>query len=169
MRTLSLPLATFVLLSLFACNTLQQAEQKHYLSVFQDETSTFRGINLKDDKKKVLLLNDKKKPIYDDLLGLKYEYTLPEGKLSSEYYIDNLRTGQESNRVSAILLKINWQDEIGTAKLYDEIHRKFTQKYGLASGKYGDWIWESAAYQMTIYLRLSAEKTGIQIQFVGQM
>lgn len=169
MNKSSLPLATLLVFSLFACNTLQQGKQKHYLSIFEDETSTFRGINLKDDKKKILLLNDNKKPIYDDLLGLKYEYSLPEGKLTSEYYIDNLRTGRESNQISAILLKIHWQDEIGTAKLYEEIHRRFTQKYGLASGKYGDWIWESAAYQMTIYLQLTAEKTGIQIQFVGQM
>jgi hypothetical protein len=158
-----------LLLFLSSCTPTQQTEQKHYLSVFQDENATFRGLNLKEDKKKIQILNEKFAPLYDDLLGLKYEYPLAEGRMTAEYYIDNLRTGRESNQISSIIVKIDWQDEMGAAKLYEEIQRKFTQKYGFPTGNYGDWLWESAAYQMNIYLRLSADKNKIQVQFVEKV
>lgn len=154
------------ILFLAGCATSEATEKKLYEQLFQDERTAFRGVNIGDKLAKIKSLNDQVKPLYEDFLGLKYVYPTTNGKVWVNYYIDNLRTGQETNRVTAISLEVKQENEIETAELYDEIRRKFTQKYGLPSGSYGDFVWEDTSYPMEVKLRMSLEKKEILIYFI---
>ena len=158
-------LVTVCLWTITGCNTTASTERQLYQVIFQEDESAFRGVNIGDKVGKVKTLNDKVAPVYEDLLGLKYNYPAGKGNIHVNYYIDNLRTGKESNQVTAIALEIHWENEIETAQIYDEIHQKFIQKYGLPSGNYGDFFWENTGYQMEIRLKMSLEKKQILLFF----
>lgn len=147
------------------CASTEATEKQLYEQLFQDERTAFRGINIGDKIAKIKRLNEGENPVYEDFLGLKYVYPIQNGKAWVNYYIDNLRTGQETNRVTAISLEIRQENEIETAELYGEIRNKFIRKYGLPSGSYGDFVWEDSNYPMEVKLSMSLEKKVILIYF----
>ncbi len=155
-----------IIIGLGGCASTASSERKQYLSIFENEESSFRGVNIGDKIAVVKKNNPNEKPLYEDLLGLKYKYPQQAGIVWASYYIDNLRSGRESNQVTAITIEINWENEVETAHLYEEIHHKFVQKYGFPTGNYGDFLWESQAYRTEIHLRLRLETRQIFLYFI---
>jgi hypothetical protein len=157
--------------SFYSCTPTAQTRRSYFLTIFQDEASTFRGLRLGDEVEKIKALNPTLTPQFQDILGLRYSVDIEkEGKnILIDYYLDNLKTGKESNHLTAIHVKVEWGDEVETADLYAEIHRKFIRKYGLPVGAYGDWVWEVPSYQMEVSLRLAPDRHTIYIQFIQKI
>lgn len=109
-------------------------------------------------------------PRYQDRYGLSYEHELsPEGQLKTDYYTDNLISGMETNKIASIVAQISLENEVETARLYQEIKEHFDTRYNLATGVYGDYLWSTATRDfgvMEVRLRLDDSKRGIVVNFV---
>ncbi len=140
------------------------------MQIFQTTEANFRGVNLGDELQIAKSLTAPIQPKFQDRYGLSFEYELsPAGRLSVDYYSDNLITGMETNRIASIVAHVILDQEVETARLYQEIRAYFNEKYNLASGSYGDYVWSSATNDfgiMEVRLRLNDSKRGIVINFV---
>ncbi len=167
---LLLPFLICSLLSVGGCRTSNSQQSDLFYQIFQGDSCDFRSINLGDDVQLVRSLMDPLTPRFQDRYGLAYEYDLPDaGKLLVDYYSDNLITGLESSKVASIVAQVMLDNEVETARLYQEMREYFTRKYNLASGSYGDYVWSTATRNfgvMEVTLRLDESKRGIIINFV---
>lgn|GEM_PF-2104694 len=157
------------MLGLMACSQTSAEEKAHsvlFEKIFLDTGTTFRGVNLGDS----LIVAEQKEansPKHRDLWGLAYEYQVSsEQRFKIEYYIDNLKTGKETNRIISIIGNIFIENEIETAKLYNEIVRYFQRKYGPPIGKHGAYIWENKVNNIEIRLTLYEESRGLSVNFI---
>lgn len=148
-----------------ACSTTFESESRLYKQVFQDEKGMFRGISLGDKLKNI---QEQKKPLYEDILGAVYDIPLSANEnMRIHYYIDNLHTNKETNRIATIQADIAIADEIETTRLYNEIQQRLTQKYGLPMGNYGALKWENMAYSMEISLQIANNRKQLFLAFVS--
>jgi hypothetical protein len=129
----------------------------------------FRGINLRDTLPLVKEM-EKAEPKHEDLLGLSYSYALESesgGKLVLEYYSDNLQTGTESNRISSVIANIFLNDPVRTTSFYQELESYLTEKYGIPSGKRGNYSWESRVLNLEVGLKSGDLPNSITLNFVS--
>ncbi len=151
--------------SFLSCASVSESESRLYGQVFKEEKGMFRGISLGDKLAKV---QEKLPPLYTDILGAVYEIPLSNTeKMQVRYYIDNLQTNRETNRIATIQASIRVEDEIETTRLYTEIQQTLTQKYGLPTGNYGALKWENTAYGMEVSLQISPNRKQIELAFVS--
>lgn len=125
----------------------------------------FRGINLGD---KLNNIQETTQAKYTDILGVVYDIPLSTNeKMQIHYYIDNLQTNKETNRIAAIQANIKVNDEVETTQLYHQIQQHLTQQYGLPTGNYGTLKWESAAYSMEVFLNIANNRKEIDLAFIS--
>jgi len=157
-------------LLLAACTQQGFSHSELFKQIFLDESGTFRGTVLGEHIERVKEHEAPNVPVHEDILGLNYQLDLGQNrKLIITYYKDNLKTETESNRVTSIVANIHLQDELETAQLYNEIQEYFIQNnhYGLSSGSYGDYIWESRINNgMEVRLKLDEHKRVITLNFI---
>lgn len=164
----------FISLLLLFPSCVQKKAKRSQLfdEVFKSEQATFRGVNLGDNIKKVIEMEAPLDPKYVDQLGVAYELTVAEGQqLSVEYYVDNKKTGQNSNKVTSIWANILLDDEVMAVRLYNEIQEYFNsiEAYGLSNGTYGNYTWESRTNdrsRMEVILKLNNNRQGITLNFL---
>ena len=150
---------------LYACAGTSESESRLYKQVFPEEKAMFRGMNLGD---KLDNIHEKMQAKYADILGVVYEIPLSATeKMNVHYYIDNLQTNKETNRIAAIQATIRVNDEVETTQLYHQIQQHLTQKYGLPTGNYGTLKWENAAYSMEVSLNIANNRKGIDLAFIS--
>ncbi len=150
---------------LYACTGASETESRLYKQIFAEEKAMFRGINLGD---KLDNIHENMQAKYTDILGVVYEIPLSANeKMSVHYYIDNLQTNKETNRIATIQANITVNDEVETTQLYHQIQQHLTQKYGLPTGNYGTLKWESAAYGMEVSLNIASNRKEIDIAFIN--
>lgn len=153
------------LLFVLSCATVSDSESRLYSQVFGSSKGMFRGNSLGD---KLTDIEEETEPIYTDILGEVYDISLSEKeKMRVHYYIDNLQTNKETNRIANIQATIDIEDEIETTRLYNQIQQTLTQKYGLPTGNYGALKWDNAAYSMEISLHISNNRKQISLTFVS--
>lgn len=155
---------------LASCNNRPSQQGDLFQKIFLNPETDFRGIQLGDNIQEVRSLAAPVLPHYQDRYGLSFSHELQPGvTLKTDYYSDNLITGLETNKIASIVAHVELDNEVETARLYQEIRDFFDSKYNLAIGSYGDYIWSSATRDfgvMEIRLRLDDSKRGIVINFV---
>ncbi len=153
-----------------ACTPDHFSNTNLFKEIFLEGTGTFRGTTLGEPIELVKEHEAPNEPVHEDILGLSYELPLGENrKMLIAYYKDNLKTETESNRVASIIANIQLRDELESAQLYNEIQEYFIQnnQYGLASGTYGDYTWESRIKRgMEVRLKLDENKRVITLNFI---
>ncbi|WNJ19519.1 hypothetical protein [Pontibacter sp. G13] len=152
-----------------ACQGPQRSYSALYGEVFLDDSTTFRGTNLGGPIERVVQ-QEIPQPIHKDKLGLAYEIPLSEGGMMLvDYYSDNLRTNQATDRITSIVANILLEDELLASQFYQEVQSKFNLKYGVGMGQYGDYYWESGNQlinQMEVRLRLGDSRKRVLINFI---
>lgn len=140
-----------------------------YNRIFLDAPGTFRGNELGTDIQQVPKI-EVADPKHEDKLGLTYEVDLgKERKMLLDYFSDNLKTERESNRLASIIANILLEDEVEAAKLYNEIQLVCNNRYRLASGVYGNYLWQSSndfTSSIEVRLKLNEDKKGLTISFI---
>lgn len=159
-----------VLLACGACRPAPVSRSPLFYEVFVDDTTTFRGTMLGDSIEQVLAHEAPESPVHVDPLGISYQFRLSPGYLMlADYYSDHLKTERESKRLASIVANILINDEVETAKLYEEILTCFNARYGVSTGLYGHYKWQSSnrfTHSMEIVLRLNEDKKGITLNFI---
>lgn len=158
-------------LFLSACTPQHFSHSELFQKIMKDvETSTFRGTTLGEHIDLVKEHESPLEPTHEDIMGLRYQIDLDADKyMIVVYYKDNVKTETESNRVTSIVANIYLTGELETAQLYGEIQDYFIQdnSYGLASGTYGNYIWESRIKSgMEVLLKLDENKNLITLNFI---
>lgn len=152
------------------CRSNAPTQGSLFQQIFLSDSSDFRGVNLGDDIQLVRNLSAPLLPRYEDRYGLSFEYKLkPEGELTVDYYSDNLISGIEANKIASIVAQITLDNEVETARLYQEMREYFSRQYSMAMGNYGDYVWSTATRDFRISevrLRLDESKRGIVLNFV---
>lgn len=159
------------LLLLAACSEKGTSRSELFQEIFTTrESGTFRGVTLGESIEQARAQEAPNLPVHEDVLGLTYHFDLgQERSLVIAYYKDNLKTQRETNRLASIVANVHLNDELTTAQLYNEIQDYFIQNnhYGLASGSYGDYIWESRLKNgMEVRLKLDENKHLITLNFI---
>lgn len=139
--------------------------------MFRSDTTAFRGVDPRDPIDRALSQEDRSYLIHQDELGLAYRLPLPptQQELLIDYHSDNLRTEKRTNRIASIVAHLNLGDEVETSQLYAEVEDYLNQRYGVASGSYGHYVWEGLTRHLTrmeVHLRLSDSKKGMTLNFV---
>ena len=157
-------------LFLGGCLPQSPSQSDLFQQIFLDDSSSFRGAMIGDQIHTVLEHEQDWVPSHQDKLGISYSIPLDdEFQLLVDYYSDNLKTDKESNRLTSIVANILLQDEVEAAKLYSEVQIHFDQRFGLASGQYGDHQWGSSnpfTSSIEVRLRLNDDKQGITLNFI---
>lgn len=152
------------------CLHQRQVRSELFQQIFVDDSTSFRGAMIGDQIYAVLEHEKDWVPSHQDKLGISYNIPLEEDfTLLVDYYSDNLKTDKESNRLTSIVANILLQDEVEAAKLYNEVQKHFTNRFGLASGQYGDYQWGSSnpyTSSIEVRLRLNDDKQGITLNFI---
>ena len=158
-----------VALALNGCDAPVSSKTDLFYEVFLNDTSVFRNLEPADPIDKVAQIEEDA-PKHSDDIGLVFEYTLPSGyPLYLDYWSDKLNSTEPQNKIASIVANILIQDEVETAKLYNEIVEHFNVEYGISSGTYGDYSWEGITQKSTameVNLRLDENKKGVTINFV---
>ncbi|RMG75870.1 MAG: hypothetical protein D6722_00285 [Bacteroidetes bacterium] len=156
--------------SFLACTTNQPSHSPLFQEIFVDDSSTFRGCFLGADMTRIPRQEQGQSPEHQDLLGITYHIALSPGYLMIvDYYSDHLKAEQDSQRLASIVANILVNDEVETAKLYEEIRAYFQARYGISSGLYGNYQWQSSnafTHSMEVILRLNEDKKGITLNYV---
>lgn len=153
-------------MGIWGCVSTSETRSEVYFPIFGKSTGVFRGINVGDGLE-VARKKMGENPIYNDRMGLKYVLKeIGEVQTSVEFFADNLRTGKESNRITAISVSLKLKDEIQTTEVYEEILNQFVRKYGITGGNFGDFIWDSPSSRLKVYLKLSADRKSIFAFFI---
>ncbi|MEM7373556.1 MAG: hypothetical protein AAF587_33330 [Bacteroidota bacterium] len=168
---LCLILTCLAFIHLLGCNSRGESRSQLFNDVFLDDSTTFRGSMLGEKIQTVLEHEKNWVPSHQDKLGLTYQIELEnEGSaMIIDYYSDNLKTDKESNRLTSIVAKVLLPDEVEAAKLYNEVQSYFNNRYGLSSGKYGAFEWESSnsfTSSIEVRLKLNEDKKGISLNFI---
>lgn len=175
--TQPIPLAIFtsfllMLISgmMVSCNQQTTTKSDLFNQIFIDDTSTFRKTNLRDPIQLALANEAPNKPQHNDKLGLMYEYELsPSCKMIIDYYTDNLTSDSRTDKISSIVANILLNDEVETSRMFSEILEHFNHYYGISSGVYGNYSWETATKyttNMEVRLILDDSKKGITINYI---
>jgi len=159
----------FLLPVLIACEAPVASKSELFYEVFLNDSSVFRNLEPGDPLEKVPQV-EAEPPTHSDDIGLVFENTLPSGyTLYLDYWSDKLNSVDPQNKIASIVANILIQDEVETAKLYNEILAYFNSEYGISSGTYGDYSWKGITKKstaMSVYLKLDESKKGITINFV---
>ena len=135
----------------------------------QNDPATFRGTILGDQIERALA-QEAASPTHQDKLGLSYEFLLEkEIRMFVDYYSDNLKGGQPNNRIISIVANIRMEDEVETARLYNEMESYLNLKYGVANGGYGGFTWNAFTLHtnnMEVRLKLNDDKRSITLNFI---
>jgi hypothetical protein len=141
-----------------------------FQQLFPNDTSALRGVDPRDSISVALRQEDGARLRHRDELGLAYRYEpRKEVELLIDYHSDNLRTEQNSNHIASIVANIMLEDEVETAKLYNEVMAYFNRKYGVSGGNYGALRWKGITRHLTrmdIHLRMHSNRRGLTINFV---
>jgi hypothetical protein len=156
---------------LSACRADAPAHSELFQQLFRSDTTAFRGVDPGDPIARALSQEDRSHLIHQDELGLAYRLPLPpaQQELLIDYHSDNLRTERRTNRIASIVAHLNLGDEVETSQLYAEVEDYLNQRYGVASGSYGHYVWEGLTRHLTrmeVHLRLSDTKKGMTLNFV---
>lgn len=159
-----------LLLLIGGCRNNGGKKSQLFQEMFRSDTTTFRGIDPRDSLARVMRQEDAEALLHDDELGLAYRYYPREGvELLLDYHSNNLLTEQNTNHIASIVANILMEDEVETAKLYNEIQGYFNRKYGVSSGTYGDLRWEAITRHLTrmeIQLKMKENRRGLTLNFV---
>lgn len=157
-------------LLLLACRDQTPKHSPLFRQLFRYDSAAFRGVDPGDPIDLPLRQEDRSHLLHQDDLGLSYRLSLGQDReLLIDYHSDKLRTEQSSNEVASIVANLRLGDEVETARLYSEVLAYFNQQYGVASGVYGDYVWEGLTRDLTrmeAHLRMSDNKKGLTINFV---
>lgn len=157
-------------LALHGCPQATPSRSTLFYEIFLDDTSTFRGSLLGGGITQVLAHEDTASPVQQDPLGITYHLQLSPGYLMiTDYFSDHLKTEQRTQRLASIVANILINDEVETAKLYDEILAYFNERYGVSTGLYGRYQWQSSnrfTHSIEIILRLDEDKKGLTLNFI---
>ncbi|MDX2287062.1 MAG: hypothetical protein NW241_23050 [Bacteroidia bacterium] len=152
------------------CRSQEYAQSDLFYEVFRDDSSTFRGLYLGEPVETAVAREPAASLRYQDRLGASYVVQLSEGSLLLlDYYANYLKDPANPSGLASIVANILMEDEVETARLYSELVAHFNQRYGVASGRYGAYSWESPGKltpDMEIILRLHEDKKGITVNFV---
>ncbi|MEO0898745.1 MAG: hypothetical protein AAFY71_20200 [Bacteroidota bacterium] len=158
-----------LLLAISSCDSPVSSKSELFYEIFIDESSVFRKLEPADPMDKVLD-TEKSIPAHSDDIGIVYEIKLPSGYLLYlDYWSDNINSLDPENKIASIVANILINEEVETAKLYDEILNYFSEEYGVVNGSYGDYSWEGITQKSTamgIYLKLDENKKAITLNFV---
>lgn len=153
-----------------SCSSKGYSKSDIFQHIFEVDNGTFRGTTLGEHIERVKQNENPNNLTHEDVLGLRYEVPVGEGgKMIVAYYKDDLQTNKESNRVSSIVANILLPSEMASAPLYMEIQDYFAKNhaYGLSSGSYGNFIWESRIKNgIEVHLKLDDNKKGITLNFI---
>ncbi|GAB4416750.1 MAG: hypothetical protein OHK0039_26360 [Bacteroidia bacterium] len=158
------------LLSIPGCTTREASHSALFYEIFIHDSTTFRGSSLGTDMEAVLENEMPEQPVYEDPMGYSFKFTLSPGYLMLvDYFSDFLKRESPARKLSSIVANIYLYDEVETAKIYNEIQAFFNMRYGVATGSYGDYLWQSSnafTHSMEIRLKLNDDKKGIKLNFV---
>lgn len=170
---MSLPIRLLLFLPwliLCSCERTHSNHSELFTQIFISADNDFRGVNLGQGIQDILTIASPLLPKYQDRYGVSYEIKLvPSGSLRADYYTDNLISGMETNKIASIVAQVSLDNEVETARLYQEIKEYFDLRYNLPAGVYGDYLWSSATRDfgvIEVRLRLDDSKRGIVFNFV---
>ena len=151
------------------CESPDNNKSELFYEVFLNDTSVFRNLE-PGDPIEIVSEKEEETPSHSDDIGLVFEYILPSGyKMYLDYWSDKLHTTEPENKIASIVANILIDDEVQTAKLYNEIVAHFNSEYGISSGSYGNFSWEGITHKssaMEVFLKLEESKKGVTINFV---
>ncbi|MCI4666643.1 MAG: hypothetical protein MRZ79_00675 [Bacteroidia bacterium] len=158
-----------LLLWMCACDTPENSKSELFYEVFLNDSSVFRNLEPGDPIEDVSE-KEEETPSHSDDIGLVFEYSLSSGYiLYLDYWSDKLNSGNPQNKIASIVANILIDDEVQTAKLYNEIVNHFNALYGISSGAYGNFSWQGITQKSTameVFLKLEESKKGVTINFV---
>ncbi|MEM9985153.1 MAG: hypothetical protein AAF804_08670 [Bacteroidota bacterium] len=159
-----------VTLSMMACRSEAGLQSPLFEDLFRNDTTAFRGLDPRDPLNRALRQEEEAKLRYQDELGLAYQYPLgKEAEIFIDYHSNNLMSDETSDQIVSIVSNILLEDEVETARLYNEIQAYFNSRYGVSSGTYGQFKWTGLtrhSTQMEILLNMSTDRKGLTINFV---
>ncbi len=164
---LLLLLATLLIMG---CRSEAGLQSPLFGDLFRNDTTAFRGLDPRDPLHRALRQEEEAKLRYQDELGLAYQYPLgEEAEIFIDYHSNNLMSDETSDQIVSIVSNILLEDEVETARLYNEIQAYFNSRYGVSSGTYGQFRWKGLtrhSTQMEILLNMSTDRKGLTINFV---
>lgn len=155
-----------LVLTVTSCTSAGNDHSELFFSIFKDEQSTFRGSKL-GVQLETVRNRETGSLTHDDERGFVYNVNLGDGReMVVEYYKDPRAMGKHINRLMAINADIELRDEVEAVQFYEEVSNHFTRNYGFAEGQSGDNLWTSAEDSLEANLRLSDNKSGLNLYFV---
>lgn len=175
--TLSLVFCALISNVLPACQVAGQGQSALFRQVFYSDslyvatkadTFTFRKVILGQEMSSVKGVESPFRPQHEDEFGLGYEIYLDEQSvLLLDYY--NGRDKDNQDRLVSIVADLILQDEVETARMYDELEAYLSERYGLSDGSYEKQIWSgytTFTNNMEVRLVLNENKRQIGLNFI---
>ncbi|MFK7972650.1 MAG: hypothetical protein AB8F95_19925 [Bacteroidia bacterium] len=134
--------------------------------LFSSTTHDFRYINLQTPLYDIKR-SEPQEPIQEDLLGLSYTYTIPQGPVVYlDYFLDEARSNEG---VKSIQANVRFKDAVECDEVYKACQRLFNRRYGASTqGSYGRESWQQLRAEglLEAHLRLSELQTVLSINLL---
>lgn len=134
------------------------------------DTFTFRKVILGQDFASVKVTEGTLPPLHEDEFGLSYEVELDaQSVMLLDYYSGRDLQAGGNKRLISIVVDLILQDEVETARLYNDFESYLSDQYGLPDGPYGEQMWigyTTFTNNMEVRLVLNENKRQITLNFV---
>ena len=147
--------------ALIGCGVNLQRRDAVLEVVFLNSLEEIRGVELGQEIKAILSNEKLLTVVYQDSMGLVYEWFNKKSKVRIEYYVDSSKKG-----VGSIVVNVFTKDEKVAPKIYDAFVEYINVRFKeLPNGNYGQYKWELVNSNRYLELKLHNFKKDITLNY----